>query len=79
MTRKKKDRIVRAYKHLLERDKDWDSCFLLYLERKKMKRMADYFSKSDITYSDPIIFRDLSLCIRLLDTLCYAHLTPRRS
>lgn len=69
MTRKKKDRIVRAYKHLLERDKDWDFCFLLYLERKKMKRMADYFSKSDITYSDPIIFRDLSLCIRLLDII----------
>lgn len=67
MGRKKKNNVVRAYKHLLERDRDWDFCFLLELERKKLKRMADYFSKSDITVDDSLITRDLNICLRLLD------------
>lgn len=48
MRRKKKDNVVRAYKHLLQNDRDWDFCYLLFLERKKMKRMVKYFSESNI-------------------------------
>lgn len=67
MGRKKKNNVVRAYKHLLERDFDWDFYFLLVLERKKIKRMLDYFSHSEITCDDSLIARDLKICIRLLD------------
>lgn len=67
MGRKKKNNVVRAYKHLLERDYDWDFSFLLFLERKKMKRMAAYFSKAKITVDDPLTARDLNICLRLLD------------
>lgn len=67
MGRKKKNNVVRAYKHLLENDKDWDFYFLLVLERKKMKRMAAYFSKSEITCDGSLIARDLNICLRLLE------------
>ena len=45
MGKHKKGNVVKAYKHLLQRDRDWDFSFLLELERKKLKRMADCFSK----------------------------------
>lgn len=67
MGRKKKDNVVRAYKHLLQNDRDWDFSYLLFLERKKMKRMVKYFSNSDISYDNPMVVRDLNICIRLLD------------
>lgn len=76
MRRKKKDNVVRAYKHLLQNDRDWDFCYLLFLERKKMKRMVKYFSESNIAYYNHLVVRDLNICIRLLDiTLDYERAT----
>ncbi len=76
MRRKKKNNVVRAYKHLLQNDRDWDFCYLLFLERKKMKRMVKYFSESNIAYYNHLVVRDLNICIRLLDiTLDYERAT----
>lgn len=60
---------VSAYKKLLENDKDWDYCYLLLLEKKKLQRMYNYFSKSEIAYSDEIVARDLRICIKLIDII----------
>lgn len=47
MGKHKKGNVVKAYKRLLQSDRDWDYSFLLELERKKLRRMADYFSKEE--------------------------------
>lgn len=39
MGRKRKNNTVRAYKSILQKDKDWDYGFLLNLEKKKLQRM----------------------------------------
>ena len=36
MGKHKKDNVVRAYKQLLQYDRDWDYEFLLLLEQKKL-------------------------------------------
>lgn len=64
---RKKNSIVRAYKKLLEKDRDWDYGFLLALERKKLERMKAYFSTSDIAMTDERVSRQISLCLRMLD------------
>lgn len=60
---------VSAYKKLLEKDKDWDYCYLLMLEKKKLQRMYNYFSTSEIAYSDEFVARDLRICIKLIDII----------
>lgn len=57
---------VSAYKKLLEKDRDWDYCFLLMLEKKKLQRMYDYFSHSEIACGDELVARDLRICIKLI-------------
>lgn len=54
---------------LLQADCDYDYGFMLMLERKKLQRMAEYFSKADITYSDAAKAKEMSLCVRLLDII----------
>lgn len=69
MGKKKKNNIVRAYKSILQNDKDWDYCFLLNLEKKKLQRMYAYFSTSEIAYGDELVARDLRICIKLIDII----------
>ena len=59
----------RAYRSLLRSDQDFDYAFLLKLERKKMQRMAAYFSESNLTETDAATAKELSLCVRLLDVV----------
>lgn len=65
MGRKRKNNTVRAYKSILQKDKDWDYGFLLNLEKKKLQRMYAYFSTSEIAYGDELVARDLRICIKL--------------
>lgn len=67
--RKNQTETIRAYKNLLKADRDWDYGFLLELERKKLQRMAKYFSESEIAESDAATARELTLCVRLLDII----------
>lgn len=67
MRKHKKDNVTRAYKTLLQNDRDWDYEFLLRLEQKKLKRMAAYFAQSDITESNKQTAKELTLCLRLLN------------
>ena len=67
MGKHKKGNVVRAYKTLLQADEDWDYAFLLELEQKKLKRMADYFSHSEIAEKDGQVANELLLCVHLLD------------
>lgn len=71
MGKQKKKGAVRAYKGLLADDHDWDYEFLLLLERKKLQRMAKYFSESDITDDNITTTRELSLCVQLLDIVLH--------
>lgn len=66
---RKKDNTVRAYKSILQKDKDWDYCYLLFLEKKKLQRMYNYFSKSEIAYGDDIVARDIHICLNLIDII----------
>lgn len=67
MGKHKKGNVVKAYKRLLQNDRDWDFSFLLELERKKLKRMADCFSKEKESTKDQQTARECALCVRLLD------------
>lgn len=67
MRKRKGNNVIKAYKKLLKNDKDWDYYYLLLLERKKLQRMAEHFSKEVITVDDTMIAKELSLCVRLLD------------
>ena len=67
--RKNQSEAIRAYKALLKADRDWDYGFLLKLERKKLQRMARYFSESEIAESDAATASELTLCVRLLDII----------
>ncbi|MCW4118936.1 hypothetical protein ONT17_09280 [Prevotella copri] len=69
MGRKRKNNTVRAYKSILQKDKDWDYGFLLNLEKKKLQRMYAYFSTSEIAYGDELVARDLRICIKLIDII----------
>lgn len=67
MRKRKGHNVIKAYKKLLKDDQDWDYSFLLSLERKKLQRMAECFSKEVITVNDATTAKELSLCVRLLD------------
>lgn len=71
MGKHKKNNRVRAYKSLLEADRDWDYSFLLELERKKLKRMAIYFSQHGIAENNDKTIAEISLCVHLLDIILY--------
>lgn len=63
----KKKNPIHAYKRLLAEDHDWDYCYLIALEKKKLQRMHDYFKTSDITEDNKFTARDIAICIRLID------------
>lgn len=65
--KRKNNSTFRAYERLLRVDPDFDYGFLLKLEQKKMQRMAKYFSKADISYTDATKAKELLLCVCLLD------------
>lgn len=67
MGKHKTNNRVRAYKSLLEADRDWDYSFLLELERKKLKRMAKYFSHHGKAENNDRTIAEISLCVHLLD------------
>ena len=66
---KNKSTTVKKYSKLLEKDEDYDWMFLLKLEQFKLKRMKDYFIKSDLVTDNDIIIRDISLCIKLISII----------
>lgn len=67
--KKRDNKTFRVYSKLLKDDRDWDFSYLLSLEKKKISRMFDYFSRSKISTSDLTIAKELSLCLRLLDII----------
>ncbi len=67
MGKHKKNNVVRAYKSLLQNDKDWDFIYLLQLEQKKMRRMLAYFSQPEIAKYNKRVIKEISLCLRLLN------------
>lgn len=69
MCMKKKNKTFKAYEGILREDQDWDSRYLLTLEKKKLERMYEYFSNSSISESDARAAKDIALCLRLLDIL----------
>lgn len=66
---KKKNKTFKAYEEILREDQDWDSNYLLTLEKKKLERMYKYFSNSSISENDSKTANDIALCLRLLDIL----------
>lgn len=60
---------VKKYHKILKEDKDYDWEFMLDLERFKLKRMAQYFSKSQIVSDWEIIVKEINLCIKLIDII----------
>ena len=45
----------------------WDYCYLLAIEQRKLKEMAQYFQKNQLTVGWEIQVRDCQLCVNLLD------------
>lgn len=60
---------VKKYHKILKEDKDYDWEFMLDLERFKLKRMAQYFSKSQVVSDWEIIVKEINLCIKLIDII----------
>lgn len=66
---KKKNKTFKAYEKILRNDQDWEYNYLLSLEKKKLERMYDYFSNSNISEDDAKSAKEIALCLRLLDIL----------
>ena len=66
---KKRNKTIKAYEKLLRKDQDWDYSYLISLEKKKLMRMFEYFSKSNISTSDSLTTKQIGLCLRLLDII----------
>ena len=61
---------VKIYEKLLKKDKDFDFAYLLILERFKLKRMIDCFSKAKMSHErTPIDIRDMKLCVNCIDII----------
>ncbi len=60
---------IHAYKRLLANDHDWDWCFLLALEKKKLQRMRDYIGEAQRHVGWEQNVRDMSVCIKLIDII----------
>ena len=61
---------VKIYEKLLKKDKDFDFAYLLILERFKLKRMIDCFSKAQMSHErTPIDIRDMKLCVSCIDII----------
>lgn len=49
--------------------KPWDYSYLLAIEQRKLKEMADYFQKSKLTTGWEFQVRDCRLCVKLIDII----------
>ena len=49
--------------------KPWDYAYLLLLEQRKLKEMAAYFQKSQLTVGWEFQVRDCELCVKLIDII----------
>lgn len=47
----------------------WDYGYLLAIEQRKLKEMAAYFKKSQLTVGWELQVRDCELCVKLLDII----------
>ena len=61
--------VTKKYSKLLNKDKDWDWEYMLDLERFKLKRMSEYFSKSQIISDWERVVKEINLCIKLIDII----------
>lgn len=55
------------YFKTIYKDRDWDFCYIYYLEYKKLLRMRDYFLVSDLVINSKQIAKEIDLAIKLLD------------
>ena len=58
---------VKKYSKLLKEDRDWDWAFMLELEQFKLKRMAEYFAKSQLVHGWEQMVSEINLCVKLID------------
>ena len=65
----KKKNPIHAYKRLLAEDQDWDYCYLIALEKKKLQRMHDCIKHNSCLEHKDFVVRDIAICIRLIDIL----------
>lgn len=65
--KKKRRNPIHAYKHLLAKDYDWDYCYLIALEKKKLQRMRDSIKQEHHLANNEFVVRDIGICIRLID------------
>ena len=63
----KKKNPIHAYKRLLAEDLDWDFCYLIALEKKKLQRMHDHIKRNSYLEHKDFVVRDIAICIRLID------------
>lgn len=63
----KKKNPIHAYKRLLAKDQDWDFCYLIALEKKKLHRMHDCIKRESRLEHKDFVVRDIRICIRLID------------
>jgi hypothetical protein len=63
----KKKNPIHAYKRLLAEDQDWDYCYLIALEKKKLQRMHDCIKHNSCLEHKDFVVRDIAICIRLID------------
>ena len=63
----KKKNPIHAYKRLLAEDQDWDFCYLIALEKKKLQRMHDCIKRNSCLEHKDFVVRDIAICIRLID------------
>lgn len=50
--------------------KPWDWEFLLQIEKRKLKEMAEYFKRTQTTVGWEFQVRDCELCVKLIDIIC---------
>ena len=63
----KKKNPIHAHKRLLAKDQDWDFCYLIALEKKKLQRMHDCIKRESRLEHKDFVVRDIRICIRLID------------
>lgn len=50
--------------------KPWDWEYLLQIEKRKLKEMAEYFKRYQLTVGWEFQVRDCELCVKLIDIIC---------
>ena len=60
---------IKKYSKILKEDRDYDWEFMLDLEKFKLKRMSEYFSKSQIISDWERVVKEINLCIKLIDII----------